>query len=82
MVVGPTRGRALALGVTLALLTGLVACTSDEPAAAPVRTTVEQIWTTRRLASTLGVSQSTVIRDAIRAAVTVRPNPRGGLFRR
>src|SRR5580765_4658192 len=49
MVVVPTRGRALALGVTLALLAGLVACTADEPAAAPVRTTAEQIWTTAGL---------------------------------
>ena len=49
MVVVSTGRRVLAFGIAAALLAALVACTPDEPAAAPVRTTVEQLWTTSGL---------------------------------
>ena len=72
MVVVPPRVRALALGVTLALLAGLVACTSDEPAAAPVRTTAEQIWTTA------GLEPVSAVRNVGGVAVVYGTTP-GGL---
>ncbi len=72
MVVVPARCRALALGVTLALLAGLVACTSDEPAAAPVRTTAEQIWTTA------GLEPVSAVRNVGGVAVVYGTTP-GGL---
>ena len=72
MVVVPVRCRALALGVTLALLAGLVACTSDEPTAAPVRTTAEQIWTTA------GLEPVSAVRNVGGVAVVYGSTP-GGL---
>ena len=72
MVVVSTRRRALALGLTLALLAALVACTPDEPAAAPVRTTVEQIWTTA------GLEPVSAVRNIGGVAVVYGTTP-GGL---
>jgi hypothetical protein len=62
----------LALGGTLALLAGLTACTSDEPAAAPVRTTAEQIWTTA------GLEPVSAVRNVGGVAVVYGTTP-GGL---
>lgn len=71
MVVITARRRALALGVTLALMAGLAACTSDEPAAAPVRTTVEQIWTTA------GLEPVSAVRNVGGVAVVYGTTPAG-----
>ena len=72
MLVVPPRRRALALGVALALLAALVACTSNEPDAAPMRTTVEQIWTTA------GLEPVSAVRNVGGVAVVYGTTP-GGL---
>ncbi len=40
-----TRRRISSLILALVVLAGIVACTSDDPAPTPVRTTVEKVWT-------------------------------------
>jgi hypothetical protein len=73
MLAVSARGRALVLGVTLALLAALVACTSDDPEAAPIRTTAEQIWTTA------GLEPVSAVRNVGGVAVVYGTTP-GGLM--